>query len=122
MSINIKLSDGGSNVLSFMVDSFDGPKEITFDKISRTSNGSLKQYEVAQKLKWELKVNNITNDEYNYLKTLYELRTTLEFYEDADAAKTADVFWMPPFDFAPTGRHRYFRGTIWEGIIILEEV
>lgn len=122
MAITLKLSDGDANTLSFLVDSFNGPIKVDYDKYDRSIDGTLKHYTVAFKKRWELGLNNASDSDKSTLETIYNLRAQLEFYADSAAAKTADVFWRGNFNFVPTGKHRHFRGTIWEGSIILEEV
>ena len=122
MSVTVKLSDGGSNTLTFYIDSFGGPTYIDYDKYGRSTDTTFKHYTIGKKRRWELGINALPSSDRTTLLTIYSLRTTLEFYEDSAAAKTANVFWQGNFNFIPTQKHRHFKDKIYEGSIILEEI
>lgn len=119
---DVKLTDGGANTLTFSVDSY-GEEDQDFDVSKRTTNATLKSYVVADKKFFVLGVRNITNTEYTTLKTIYDLKGSLEFYRIHDGAKTADVYWTGEFNLhTPTKRSHSLMSKLYQGTINLQEI
>lgn len=119
---DVKLTDDGSNTLTFEVDSIS-ENDMNYDYSSRSLNGTLKSYDIARKKKWILSVRNIAAASKDTLKTIYDLRESLSFYRDATGSKTATVSWTGNFNLhTPTRQSHQFLFKIYAGTIILEEV
>src|SRR4030043_1284604 len=115
MAQTVKITDGGSNTVTFDVDSYE-EIDLDFDKYERSTNNTLLHYNKGTKKKIILGVNNISSANKTILETLKNLRASLQFFRDSAGAKTADVYWMNEFNLhTPTGKHRFFVSTIYEG-------
>ncbi|MFW9872362.1 MAG: hypothetical protein ACFFG0_04610 [Candidatus Thorarchaeota archaeon] len=121
MAKTVKLTDGGANTITFSPDTYN-ERDIDLDLYNTTADGSLRQYTIGNKKEFTLSVKNIENSDYSTLKTIYDLRTTLQFFRDSAAAKTADVFWTGDFEIhTPTEESRVFVATIYQGTIVLRQ-
>ena len=120
----VKLTDGGANTLSFVVDSYRR-YDIEFASRKRATDGTLKSYYITTKKGFELSVKNMSSTDKATLKTIYDLHTTLEFYEAYGGAKTADVEWQGNFDLHTPTEESYQLGLVgglFQGTIVLEEI
>jgi len=119
----VKLDDGGSNTLEFYI---DGYSEIDkdFDAYSRTQDATLKHYTITSKKIFNLSVKNMPNSDKDTLKTIYDLRTTLNFRrKESDGSATAQVVWRGDFNLhTPTNKSHALIDKIYEGNILLEEI
>lgn len=120
---HVKLDDGNSNTLTFYVNSYD-EQDVDYDVYQRTTDKTMKSYNIARKKRFSLGLKNMNNSDKDTLKTIYDLRTALDFYQKAtDGSRTAQVIWKGNFNLhTPTNKSKQFLNLIYEGSIILEEV
>jgi hypothetical protein len=120
---NVKLTDAGSNTLEFAVDQYN-EIDVDYDIYSRSTDASLKHYNIAMKKQFILGLKNITDTIKSSLKTIYDLRVTLNFYRHADdGAYTAQVVWKGAFNLhTPTNKSTQFLERLYAGTITLEEI
>lgn len=122
MAQTVKLTDGGSNTITFDVDSYN-EVDMDFDIYDRSSNNTLLHYNKGEKKKFTLGVKNISSANKTTLETIKNLRIELDFYRDSASSKTADVFWTNEFDLhTPSDEHRFLVDKVYQGTIVLEEV
>lgn len=118
----VKLTDEGSNELEFYVDSYT-EVDTDLDQYARANDGTLKHYQITSKKEFTLGVKNISDSDKDTLKTIYDLRSALNFYrKENDGSETAEVMWRGPFNLhTPTNKSHAFMDRIYEGTITLVE-
>ena len=119
----VKLDDGNSNTLTFYVDGYS-EIEKDFDAYLRTQDLTLKHHTITSKKIFNLSVKNMPASDKDTLKTIYDLRTILNFRrKDNDGSATAEVVWRGDFNLhTPTNQSHVFVDKIYEGSIVLEEI
>lgn len=115
--------NSGANTYTFAVDSFD-PTIIHRQTSGRTTDNTLKSYIVGNnKYKWKLGFRNITSTIESNFKTIWDVKDTLAFYPDATSGTNYNVLWIGNYPFKkPIRASHQFTGTLYEGIMILEEI
>jgi len=120
---NVKLTDAGDNTLEFAVDQYS-EIDADYDIYGRSTDASLKHYNIARKKQFVLGLENITDTVKDNLKTIHDLRVTLDFYRHADdGSYAAQVVWRGGFNLhTPTNRSTQFLDRLYAGTITLEEI
>lgn len=82
----------------------------------RALDGTLRSYPATLKARWVLYFQYISAAQKEQLANLKQAQVDLDFYRDADGAKTFTGVWTNDLDF------REVAPGLWSGSIVLEEV
>jgi len=119
----VKLIDASSNEASVYVDSYE-EEDVDNDIYQKSTDGSLKTYTIGHKKRFVLQFNNLDASDKDLLKTIYDTRSLISFYRNADdGSATASCIWRGGFNLhTPTNSSHIFIDKIYAGSITLEEV
>lgn len=87
-----------------------------FTDRGRAVDGTMRTYLGGSKKSWVLIFRHIGTAQKDALEAIFNLQVDLDFYADADGAKTMTCQWANPFNFRQTSPG------LWSGTIHLEEI